>query len=116
MPFAQGSRCIACVLEHIGDGITFGADDHSGVTGSDVRTRPAPCIFSGKQGIAGRSTGCSRCMCIRKADTTVCQFVYVWRLYAGSSVAFQVAVTEVVSIDKDDIRGLWSRLPLLGFQ
>ena len=106
MPLAECSGSISCTLEHVGHCILGWTDNHPCITGRNIGIRFAPGIFSSQQRIAGRCTGGSYRMCIGKADTFFCQLIDIRCFYILGSVTFQVSISQVVSIDDDDIRFL----------
>ena len=111
MPFADGRRSVTGILKHISHRIAFGTDNHPCIACCNISARTTPGIFSGKHRVTRRSTGSSRSMRIVKANTFSCQTVYIRSLHILCTITLQVAITEVVGIDKHDIR----KLPIIDF-
>ena len=103
MPFAESGGGIACMLEDVGQGILVGSDNHARVAGRHVGAGTPPSIFARQQGVARRSAGGGHGMGVGEADAFGCQAIYVGGTDTLCAVAGQIAVSQVVGIDEDDV-------------
>ena len=103
MPFAYCGSSITDTFEHICHGVLLGADNHPGISCRYIRSFFAPGVFSCQHGIAGRGTGGGCCMSVGEKNSGFCQPVDIRGLHVFSSVTFQIAITEIISIDKYDV-------------
>ena len=112
MPLPDRTGRIAAFAEHIGDGRLFGTDHHSGIAGSNSRIIPWPGIMPGK---ARRRTGSRHRMRIRKTDALCRKLFHIRRMNRFRSVTTQVAITDIIGYQENNVRLLLLRYFLFRF-
>ena len=103
MPFADGSCCVAGILEALRKGHSGWIDNHGRITGQHTSPGFAEGILAGHQRIAAWRTGRGRRVGICKSDAFIGNTVDVWRFYLRSAICADVAVANIICEDKDHI-------------
>ena len=104
MPLADGTGRIAYALEHICHGKLGRLDNHSRIARSHIGARLAPRIFAREKGVAGWGTGRGDGVGIGETDSLLRQLIHIRCLYVPGTIASQVAITQVIGKDDDDVR------------
>ena len=116
VPLANGCRCVADILEGIGNGELLWADNHAGIASGNVCAWVTESIFASQKSIARRRTRGSNRVNVCEAYAALSQSIDIGCLHSGCSKAFQVAIAEVVG-ENDNHIGLLtiagSGIPLL---
>ncbi len=81
----------------------MGIDDQRGVARQDASAGFTPGIFAREQGIAGWRArgGCG--VAVGEAQTFTRESINVRRVYSRRAVTTDVAVTEIIGIEEDDV-------------
>ena len=104
MPFADDPRRVARPLEHCRQGLAARLDDECGIAGEHARPLPAPRILSREQGVARRRAGRGWSMRVGEPQPLPRQAIDVRRSDPRRAVTADIAIPQVVGIDKHDIR------------
>lgn len=104
VPFTHGSSDITGVVHGVGKRMALRVDDEFGISGSDLRIGQAPGIHTRQQTETRRRTGSGGRIGIDEALALRGQTVDVGRRDFRRPVAAQVADSEVVGEDEDDVR------------
>ena len=109
MPLAEDARAVSLLLQQLRDRevlVTDVAGAARSLEGPGAPSR-ATHDLSGIQPVAGRRANGRRAVRVREADSVRCQSVDSRSLVGGLGVvAGEVAVTEVVRVNEDDVRKL----------
>ena len=103
VPFADGAGDVARGFEQVGQRILLRRDDHAGVARGDSRTRFPPRVLSREQAVARRRAGRCYGVDVREPDAFACGPVRIRRGDGPGAVAGEVAESEVVGVDDDDV-------------
>ena len=105
VPFADGSRVVALVLEQSADGHAAGLDQTSGESPADALFESGtPVVASGENAVARRGADRGAGMRVGEGHASLGEFVEVGRLdFAIGVQRLDVAVAHVVREDENDI-------------
>ncbi len=104
MPFADCCGCVASASKHVGKSELLRAYYHAGVAGCYIGAGSSPGVFAGQKRVARGCACCRYSMGVGKTDAVACKPVDSRGRYVFGTVAFKVAVTEVVGYNHNHIR------------